>query len=70
MINIDGANEQRLTSDPADDGAASWSPDGSSIVFDSKRDGDYEIFRLTLSNGAITQLTVNNVDDRWPLWFQ
>jgi hypothetical protein len=69
-INIDGTGERRLTSDPADDGAASWSFGGLELVFDSNRGGDYEIFRLNLDTLATTQLTDNNVDDRWPLWEQ
>jgi Tol biopolymer transport system component len=70
MINVDGTGEMRLTSDPADDGSASWSPEGDAIIFDSNRDGDYEIYRLDLESGFITQLTVNDVDDRWPIWGQ
>jgi Tol biopolymer transport system component len=71
MINIDGSGERRLTSDRADDGAASWSPGGNQIIFDSNRDGDYEIYKLDLNNmGFVTQLTNNGVDDRWPLWYQ
>ncbi|HEY0607325.1 MAG TPA: hypothetical protein VGD58_30690, partial [Herpetosiphonaceae bacterium] len=71
MINLDGTGEQRLTTSNADDGAASWSGNGFEIVFDSNRDGDYEIYRLNLNTPeTITQLTFNQVDDRWPLWAQ
>ncbi|MBV9787270.1 MAG: PD40 domain-containing protein [Chloroflexi bacterium] len=71
MINLDGTGEQRLTTGNADDGAASWSTNGFEIVFDSNRDGDYEIYRLSLyAPENVTQLTFNQVDDRWPLWAQ
>ncbi len=72
LIKIDGTGEQRLTNDPADDGAASWSRDSSQLVFDSNSDGDYEIYRMDLNGGLprAIQLTNNNVDDRWPLWYQ
>lgn len=72
LINSDGTGERRLTNDPADDGAATWSPDSTQLIFDSNRDGDYELYRMDL-NGAIpnaTQLTFNNLDDRWPIWAQ
>ncbi len=72
MINLDGSGERRLTSDAADDGAASWSRDGGQLIFDSNRDGDYEIYRLDLGVALPNpvQLTNNGVDDRWPLWYQ
>lgn len=72
LVNSDGTGERRLTSDAGDDGAGSWSPSGNELIFDSNRDGDYEIYKMDL-NGSIpnaTQLTVNSVDDRWPLWNQ
>jgi hypothetical protein len=71
IADIDGTDEQRITTSNADDGAASWSTNGFEIVFDSNRDGDYEIYRLNLNYpDTITQLTNNQVDDRWPLWAQ
>jgi hypothetical protein len=71
VASIDGSNERRLTNHSADDGAASWASHGSEIVFDSNRDGDYEIYKIRLdSPDTVTQLTINSVDDRWPLWAQ
>ena len=70
-LNIDGTGERRLTSDAADDGAATWSADGNEIIFDSNRDGDYDLYRMSITNTAVvTQLTNNSIDDRWPLWYQ
>lgn len=71
LINLDRTGEQRLTDDPADDGAATWAANGYEIAFDSNRDGDYEIYRMNLADPSqITKLTDNTVDDRWPLWEQ
>ena len=39
VINTDGSNKIRLTTDPAQDGTPDWSPDGSEISFQSERDG-------------------------------
>jgi hypothetical protein len=47
-----------LTSNTAVDGGASWSPDGSKIVFQSTRDGgDYEIYVMDANGANQTRLT-------------
>jgi len=38
-------------------GAASWSPDGATLVFSWKRDGDWEIFTVHADGTALTKLT-------------
>ncbi len=37
VMDANGANQTRLTTDPAADGSPAWSPDGTKIVFDSAR---------------------------------
>src|SRR4051794_9029531 len=44
VINADGSNETRLTTDVAEDTQAVWSRDGQKIAFTSKRDGNYNIY--------------------------
>lgn len=39
MINTDGSNQARLTTNPAADEEPAFSPDGTYIVFTSTRDG-------------------------------
>ena len=46
----------------------SWSPDDTLIVFDSRRDGDVELYSQAVDGGAPTQLTSNDVDDYDPSW--
>lgn len=71
LINLDGTGERRLTSDPADDGAASWAANGYEIAFDSNRSSHYQIYRMDINNPAqITQLTDGDADNRWPIWEQ
>jgi Tol biopolymer transport system component len=45
----------RLTVDPADDVSPTWSPDGSRIVFASRRTGLLNMYQLTLNAGADTE---------------
>lgn len=61
VMNADGTGQTRLTTDAADDSEASWSPDGSKIVFQSLRNGLYwQVYvmnadgtnQVNLSNGA------------------
>jgi serine/threonine protein kinase/Tol biopolymer transport system component len=42
----------RMTSDPGDDVAPVWSPDGAQIAFSSNRRGTHDIFRIPASAGA------------------
>ncbi|MEA2273016.1 MAG: TolB protein [Solirubrobacteraceae bacterium] len=55
--NLDGENDQ-----------ADWSPDGTKIAFASNRDGDWDIYTVTVATGAITQLTNAPGFDSEPSW--
>lgn len=60
---------RRLTTDPAADFGASWSPDGSSVVFVSDRSGNPDLYILELRSRTVTKLTntVNQAEDA-PAW--
>lgn len=45
-----------------------WSPDGTQIVFDSRRDGDSEIYLMNADGSNMRPLTNNNTDDSYPTW--
>lgn len=47
----------RLTDAQGNDRAPAWSPDGTSLAFQSDRGGDFDLFRLDLETGSLSQLT-------------
>ena len=52
IVNGDGTNARRLTTDPAQDSDPSWTPDGSGVVFSSDRDSRGDLYLLTIATGA------------------
>jgi Tol biopolymer transport system component len=57
VMNPDGTSQTRLTTNPADDRAATWSPDGRRIAFTSHRDGNWEIYVMNADGTGQTRLT-------------
>ena len=57
VMNADGSDQVRLTSSPGFDGQASFSPDGTKIVFASNRTGANEIYAMDPNGANQTQLT-------------
>lgn len=57
LINVDGSQLRRLTSDPAADTKPTFSPDGKSILFTSQRTGGAQAWRMFLDGGEPVQLT-------------
>ncbi len=64
----------RLTDDAANDINPFWFPDGgcgqpegARLVFQSDRDGDWEIYLLDVISGELTQLTDNDTEDVVPV---
>ena len=47
IINADGSGLQRLTTDPAQDGLPTWSPDGRVLAFVSDRGGEWALWVMT-----------------------
>ncbi len=67
IVPTDGGTLRALTSGSFEDsGPLSWTPDGSAILFTSRRGPNWErerdlyaIYRAAITNGALTQLTEN-----------
>jgi Tol biopolymer transport system component len=68
IMNADGSNVVRLTSNSAQDFGPAWSPDGSKIAFVSDQDGEWEIVVMNADGTGQTQLTSNTSLDRSPAW--
>lgn len=56
LINADGTGQTNLTNHPAADVRPVWSPDGQQIAFLSDRDGNLDIYLMTV-NGSAAPLT-------------
>ena len=54
---LDGTDLVRLTDTPGYDAECSFSPDGSTILFVSDRDGDPDLYRMDADGGNVRQLT-------------
>jgi TolB protein len=68
-MNTDGSNVRRLTHARGEDVGGTWSPDGTRIVFTSKRFRLAHLF-VTRANGrGEGQLTRRNAEDVEPSWF-
>src|SRR5262245_3571660 len=67
-MNADGSNQVRLTTSFADDGGATWSPDGARIAFESRRDGNPNIYVMNANGSNQIPLTTGFADDGGPAW--
>jgi sugar lactone lactonase YvrE len=57
VMNGDGSQPTRLTTEVSEDVTGAWTPDGNSIVFCSNRTGDLQLWRTPLAGGNATQFT-------------
>ena len=68
IMDADGANAVNLTNHPSNDRHPSWSPDGMSLAFASRRDDNaFDIYRLDVETGDLTRLTTQGTNTR-PAW--
>jgi Tol biopolymer transport system component len=74
LIQRDGSGLTQLTNGGGRERQAAWSGDGMRIAFVSNREGDDEIYVLTLSQGTggqgttLTRLTDSPERDWYPVW--
>ncbi len=66
MINSDGSGLITLTN--SIDYYPSWSSDGLRIVFNSRRDGNWEIYTMNADGSNQTRITNNASIDIGPKW--
>ena len=67
-MNPDGSNQQNLTNTAGNDWWQSLSPDGTKIVFSSRRDGNDEIYVMNANGSNQQRLTTNTANDEEPTW--
>ena len=67
VSNIDSTHPVLLADHPTDTNPE-VSPDGSTVVFMSKRGGNWEIYKVGINGGEIIALTSNNDNDGLPTW--
>ena len=56
-MDSDGSNLKQLTSNKAIDGHPDYSPNGKWIAFDSRRDGDKDVYVMRANGSHVTKLT-------------
>jgi YD repeat-containing protein len=57
VVSAEGGQPRRLTSEPSEDVAPSWSRDGKWIYFGSTRSGNMQIWKVPVEGGQATQVT-------------
>jgi uncharacterized protein YjdB len=57
VMDADGSNIRRLTTEPGADGSPVWTPDGSRLVFSSARSGVPQIYVVPADSGEAQALT-------------
>src|SRR5262245_20349890 len=63
LASADGTNERPLLAPSGLDYNATWTPDGSTIVFTSERDGSADLYRIKIDGSSLEQLTDNPAYD-------
>ena len=67
LMRRDGKLRRRLTRDGTLNEYPSFSPDGKRVVFQSRRDGQFELYVIGL-DGRERRLTADPGDDKWAAW--
>ncbi|MHB9009830.1 MAG: TolB family protein [Limisphaerales bacterium] len=63
-----GGEPRQLTRSPRHDRHPTWSPDSRWLAFESNRDGDFQIYALSLEGGEPRRLTSLSTGATQPVW--
>ena len=67
-MNKDGKNIKQLTDTRYTDEDPCWSPDGRNIVFQSSRNGNFQIFKMKADGSSQQCLSNNKKYEYWLAW--
>jgi len=71
VMNADGSGERRLTDTlvvPSPDQGAPWSPDGQTLAFSAKRDGNWDVYVINADGSGLRNLTRSPAGDGFRGW--
>jgi Tol biopolymer transport system component len=68
VMDADGSNPKRLTSDPADDVSPAWSPGGNEIAFVSERNGNTDLYVVGADGSGERRLTESRAPEEAFSW--
>jgi len=66
IISIDIS--KNISKSSGDDMAAEWSPDGNKLIYQSNRNGNWDIFQYDITLDTTMQLTYNSSNEQNPQW--
>ncbi|MEO8294821.1 MAG: LpqB family beta-propeller domain-containing protein [Gemmatimonadota bacterium] len=67
LVDADGTNLRRLTTDASSDGDPAWAPDGKRIIYTSARAGSTQIYSVLIDGTGNTQLTSSGGGNQSPV---
>lgn len=67
-MNLEEGEPQQITQLNAYAGSPSWSPDGSTLSFDSDVNGNVQVFSVGVDGKELVQLTSGETQSRKPVW--
>ncbi len=68
IIPTTGGEPEQVTNSPKQDSHPRWSPDGKWILFESNRDGSYQIYRASTDGNDVKQLTTICTEANQGIW--
>ena len=68
VMKADGSGQTAAINNDRADGWADYSPDGKSFVFESNRNGSFDVYTRGVSGGTSSRLTNKSSFDGYPVW--
>ena len=68
LMNADGSHLRQITDAQGFDENPAWSSDGSQIIFQTHRDGHFELYVMGVDGSQQRPLAISPADELWPSW--